>query len=79
MTYELSTVAEAAAEQTLDRRAARELPGDVEHRYCGRCHLFHHVVEEARELYRRFSATHDCGEWRTWRGVCAVCSTRVAP
>lgn len=49
-----------------------ELPGDVEHRYCGRCHLFHDAIAGARTLHRD-GATHECGEWRTARGTCAVC------
>jgi len=48
------------------------LPGDVENRYCGCCHLFHDAVAAARELHTN-GATHECHEWPTARGVCAVC------
>ena len=47
-------------------------PRDVEHKYCGRCHLFHELVEECRRAVSTGSA-HDCGEWRTGRGRCALC------
>jgi ribosomal protein L37E len=47
-------------------------PGDVAHRYCGACHLFHDAVAEARYLHGQ-GATHECAEWTGARAVCAVC------
>jgi hypothetical protein len=47
-------------------------PGDLGHCYCGRCHLFHPEVMRAR-LDRLGGAAHECEEWRTARGACAVC------
>jgi hypothetical protein len=49
-----------------------ELPGDVEQRYCSRCHLFHDAIADGRELIAA-GGTHDCGEWATYRQVCALC------
>jgi hypothetical protein len=46
---------------------------DVVHRYCGRCHLFHEAVAEARRLHRA-GGTHDCGEWGSALGACAICA-----
>jgi hypothetical protein len=51
---------------------------DVRYRYCVRCHLFHDVVAEARRAHRQ-GATHDCGEWLTAAGACAVCERAVTP
>jgi hypothetical protein len=48
------------------------LPADLANRYCGQCHLFHDVVAEARRLVAA-GGTHDCGEWRTALGACALC------
>jgi hypothetical protein len=51
-------------------------PKDLDQRYCNRCHLFHDVVHAARRLAAtrtRTRSTHDCHEWRTALGVCAVC------
>ena len=42
-------------------------PGDVANKYCGRCHLFHELVQDCRAACFE-GATHDCGEWRTARG-----------
>jgi hypothetical protein len=53
-------------------------PGDIQHKYCGRCHLFHHVVAEARFLLTS-GATHECGEWRTAREICALCERPLRP
>jgi hypothetical protein len=36
------------------------------------------ALAEARALHRG-GATHDCGEWRTGAGVCAVCDQAVRP
>jgi len=54
-----------------------ELPGDVQQRYCSRCHLFHDSVAEGRRLVAD-GGTHECHEWRTYRGVCALCAALVA-
>lgn len=47
-------------------------PADIEHRYCGRCHLWHDAVAMGLTLVAE-GGTHDCGEWRTARNVCALC------
>ena len=43
-------------------------PDDIDNRYCARCHLFHDAVQLARQL-----TTHECHEWMTAVGDCAVC------
>jgi hypothetical protein len=48
------------------------LRGDVDNRYCARCHLFHEHVAQARAMHAA-GASHECDEWRTARGRCAVC------
>lgn len=48
---------------------------EVERRYCARCRLFFDAVEQARKLHAE-GATHECSEWTTWRGACAVCGRR---
>jgi len=53
-----------------------ELPADVRERYCGRCHLFHDAVTAGRQLHADGGA-HDCHEWRTWIGRCAICETVI--
>jgi len=53
------------------------LPGDLEHRYCPRCHLFHENVMIGRRLVE-LGGTHDCGEWRTARHRCALCDRDLA-
>lgn len=52
--------------------AVSRLAGDVEHRYCARCHLFHDTVAEGRRLLADGCA-HECAEWRTYRDRCALC------
>jgi hypothetical protein len=52
--------------------------GDVDHLYCAHCHLFHQHVAEAR-VERQNGATHDCGDWRTARAICAVCDVSIVP
>jgi len=52
-------------------------PGDVTNRYCGRCHVFHEMVAEGRRLVAA-GGTHECEEWRTFRGRCALCDRGVA-
>lgn len=47
-------------------------PHDVDERYCGACHVFHAAVASARELHRA-GASHECSEWPTAVGTCAVC------
>jgi hypothetical protein len=41
-------------------------------RYCGACKMFHETVSLAREAVA-LGGTHDCGEWRTANGRCALC------
>jgi len=47
-------------------------PVDVANLYCGRCHLFHEAVAAGRRLVAE-GGTHECEEWRTFRGRCALC------
>jgi hypothetical protein len=47
-------------------------PMDVHSHYCGRCHLFHDDVAAVRAATRD-GATHECDEWATARGRCAIC------
>jgi hypothetical protein len=49
---------------------------DIKQRYCGRCHLFHAIVADGRALLAA-GGTHDCGEWATGRGVCALCGQEM--
>lgn len=72
MTYELSTVAGETVIRCLLCDSITALAGDVANKYCGRCHLFHESVQAAR-LMHHDGATHECAEWRTARGRCAVC------
>lgn len=72
VTYDLRTVrARPAIVCRLCDRIS-ELAGDVDHRYCSRCHLFHDAVAAGRRLVA-LGGAHDCGEWRTWRDACALC------
>jgi ribosomal protein S27AE len=52
--------------------------GDIQEKYCGRCHLFHQIVEDGRRMLAT-GATHDCGEWRTARDRCALCDRDLGP
>lgn len=52
-------------------------PNDVEHLYCGRCHLFHEVVMQGRQEVQ-IGAGHDCSEWRTARNYCALCDRQLS-
>jgi hypothetical protein len=72
-TYEWQTHAGTVAIRCLLCGRISELPGDVANRYCGRCHLFHDVVAEGLRLVAYPGATHECSEWQTGRGVCALC------
>jgi ribosomal protein L37E len=47
-------------------------PTDIAQQYCGRCHLFHQQVRDARKLHAD-GFTHECHEWPTAKDVCAVC------
>lgn len=53
-------------------------PHDVANTYCGNCHLFLPVVAAARGLVES-GGTHDCGEWRTAIGACALCDRPLDP
>ena len=48
-------------------------PKDIDEGYCARCHLFHEVVMGARALSAAQPTTHDCYDWMTALGECAVC------
>lgn len=71
-TYRLLAVAGITAIECSLCGSVSHLPGDVANRYCGRCHLFHEVVAEGRRLLADGGA-HECEEWRTFRGRCALC------
>lgn len=52
-------------------------PHDVDHRYCGRCHVFHDDLALARAVYLRGEVPHACTAWRLvvgGVGFCAVCA-----
>lgn len=72
-TYELLTVGGVTAIRCGLCDRISELPGDVENRYCGRCHMFLDMIAALRKEALEHGATHDCGEWWTYRGVCAIC------
>lgn len=77
-TFEIHAVAGRAAIRCLSCGLLSQLPGDVEHEYCGRCHLFHASVASGQRLHRE-GATHDCAEWSTPQQVCAVCGALLGP
>jgi hypothetical protein len=77
-TFRLETTHGVTAIRCLLCDRVSELPGDVTNRYCGRCHLFHDLVAEARFMVARYpGATHECEEWRTWRDRCAICDSTL--
>ena len=76
-TYRIEVVAGVRAIRCLLCDRVSELPGDVENRYCSRCHLFHDIVAEARQLLDIEGGTHECDEWRTYRDVCALCGEQL--
>jgi hypothetical protein len=47
-------------------------PDDRVNRYCGRCHLSHDLVAQARRMVAS-GGSHECSDWRTARGECALC------
>jgi hypothetical protein len=60
-------------------------PIDVAERYCGACHVFHDSVRAGRralvDLWGpavQANDHHECHEWRTARGACALCGASVA-
>jgi len=53
-----------------------EARDEIDHGYCARCHLSHEAVRIGRALVRAGGA-HECQEWRTFRGVCALCGVAV--
>lgn len=75
-TYVITTIAGHRAIHCLLCDRISELAGDVENRYCGRCHLFHEMIADCRAAVAS-GAGHECGEWRTFRGVCALCGRGV--
>lgn len=50
---------------------------DIEKLYCARCHLFHEIVRRCRTDVAKYGHTHDCGEWRTALGRCALCNRQL--
>jgi hypothetical protein len=74
LTYRLHTIAGATAIECLLCDRISELPGDVANRYCGRCHLFHEAIAQGRQLVAA-GGTHECAEWQTFRGRCALCDS----
>lgn len=51
---------------------------DCAERYCPVCHMFHDAVETARTLAKNPASVHECHDWKTARGVCAVCGRGLA-
>jgi len=77
-TYRLETVGGRQAIHCLFCDRISELPGDVANRYCGRCHLFHEIVREARRMLTIYpNGSHECSEWRTYRDRCALCGAAL--
>lgn len=76
LTYELTTLGDRPALRCRLCHSISVLEGDIANRYCGRCHLFLESVEAARYLHQN-GGTHECGEWQTARGVCAVCEATM--
>lgn len=77
-TYLIDTIADVPAITCRLCGRTSELAGDVTHRYCSRCHLFHETVAEARRLVVD-GGTHECSDWRTYRDVCALCGRVLSP
>jgi len=74
-TFAIDTVAGRRAIRCLLCDRVSELAGDVENRYCSRCHLFHEIVAEARRMIALYpQSSHECHEWRTYRDRCALCN-----
>lgn len=77
-TYETITTRNHRAIRCLLCGALSFNESDIVQRYCGRCHLFHDSIRLAR-LLNVDGATHECNEWRTGRGTCAICGALVRP
>lgn len=75
-TFAITIVGGAVAIRCLLCGSLSANANDVRHRYCGRCHLFHEAVAEARRLLDQ-GAGHECHEWTTALGVCAVCERTI--
>lgn len=76
-TFRIETTHGVPAIRCLLCNRVSELPGDVENRYCGRCHLFLDSVAFARRMIAEGGTTHECDEWRTFAGRCALCDRAV--
>lgn len=61
----------------LCRRASFH-PTDIAERYCGWCHVSHDALAIARRLHAD-GGTHECHEWPTAVGTCAVCGRESEP
>jgi hypothetical protein len=74
LTYELIALqpGHGAAIRCLLCGAVSVNAGDVDNKYCGRCHLFHDLVGACRRDVAQGSG-HDCYEWETARHHCALC------
>jgi hypothetical protein len=75
-TFEIVLVDGAPAIRCLLCGSLSVLAGDVANKYCVRCHLFHDAVADGRRLVID-GGSHDCAEWRTARGFCALCGHAV--
>ena len=77
-TYELIEAEGVRAIRCLLCGAVSANANDRRQRYCGRCHLFHDDVYYLRGLVATRGSGHDCSDWRTARGVCALCDRQAA-
>ncbi len=75
-TYEVVTIRRKTLIRCLFCDSLSDVAYDVERHYCARCHLHHDVVANGRRLIA-IGGTHECDEWRTDRGVCALCGRDV--
>lgn len=71
-TYDLVTVAGRKAIRCRLCGRISEAAREVAARVCDRCRMSHDVVAEARAAVAD-GAGHECDEWQTARGLCAVC------
>lgn len=77
-TYELMTVVGCPAIRCRLCGSVSCAPGDITHRWCGRCHIGHDIVAAGRQLHAD-RGVHQCRNWRTALGECAICGKPVRP
>lgn len=78
LTYELLATGEHVAFACKLCGSVSTNTHDIARLYCGRCHLFHDAVRAVRQLAAE-GGSHECAEWVTGRGYCAVCGASLRP